>query len=106
MTKETQSPWPRMKPSGEGPRAPNACYLHPDGKLRSDRGLAGPLRLGTEPRIGPKGAPDPGGSDFGMDYISPRRFDPMGTHDVRAPVREASELISREVRKYGGRGSK
>jgi hypothetical protein len=39
-------------------------------------------------------------SDFGMDRVSPRGFDPLGTSDTRAPTQEASTLISKEVRRY------
>lgn len=102
MSKESQSPWPRPRQTGsQGYRGdPNACFLIPDAKMRSDRSPAGPLRLGTEPRVGPKGAVRNGASDFGMDRVSPRGFDPLGTSDSRAPPQEASELISREVRRY------
>jgi hypothetical protein len=39
-----------------------------------------------------------------MDRISPRGFDPMGTSDTRAPAQEASDLLSREVRRGRNRG--
>jgi hypothetical protein len=39
-------------------------------------------------------------SDFGMDRVTPRGFDPLGTSDTRAPAQEASTLISKEVRRY------
>jgi hypothetical protein len=88
--------WPLVR------RNPEACYLVPDGLLRSDRSLAGPLRTGTaSDRVGPRGV---GGdvaeraSDFGMDRVTPRGFDPMGTSDTREPRQEGSELISNEVR--------
>ena len=93
MTKETQKPWPNMT------KGPYGCFMQPDGKQKSERLLAGPLRLGTEPRVGPRGATDPGGSDMGMDYLSTRRFDPIGTHDERSPPREKSTFISREIRR-------
>ena len=101
MSRENQSPWPRPRQTGsKGFRGdPNACFLSPDAVMRSERSLAGPLRLGTEPRVGPRGALRDGGSDFGMDRVSPRGFDPMGTSDTRAPPQEGSELISREVRR-------
>ena len=105
MTKESQAPWPTQQTKDGTPRSdPTACFLIPDGKTRSDRSLAGPLRLGTEPRVGPRGAVRNGGSDFGMDRVSPRGFDPMGTSDSRAPPQEESTLISREVRRYNKRG--
>ena len=106
MSRESQSPWPRPRQTGSQDYRgdPTACFLIPDGKTRSDRSLAGPLRLGTEPRVGPRGAVRNGASDFGMDRVSPRGFDPMGTSDTRAPAQEASTLISREVRRYNKRG--
>lgn len=105
MTKESQSAWPTMKPDGTQAGSPTACFLAPDGKARSDRSPAGPLRLGTAPGIGPRGSPPPGSSDFGMDRVSPRGFDPLGTSDTRAPEQEASRLISKEIRSgYGKRG--
>jgi hypothetical protein len=105
MSRESQSPWPRPQQTGsQGYRAePNACFLSPDGKARSDRSLAGPLRLGTEPRVGPRGALRNGSSDMGVDRVSPRGFDPLGTSDSRAPPQEASTLISKEVRRYNKR---
>jgi len=88
-----QGEWPKVK------REPVGHFQHPDGVLRSDRSLAGPLRLGTEPRVGPRGfLRDGNASDFGMDRVSPRRFDPMGSHNTREPPREASTLLSRETR--------
>lgn len=88
-----QSEWPIVK------RERVADFVTPDGYLRSDRPLAGPLRLGTEPRVGPRGRFRGGmSSDFEMDRISPRRFDPMGTSDARAPAREESLLLAREIR--------
>lgn len=88
-----QNPWPLVK------RERIADFLSPDGYLRSERSLAGPLRMGTEPRVGPKGLVAGGtASDFGMDRISPRGFDPMGTNDERAPRQESSPLLSRQVR--------
>lgn len=106
MSRGNQSPWPRPRQTGSaGYRGdPNACFQTPDATLRSDRSLAGPLRLGTEAKVGPRGASPPGASDFGMDRVSPRGFDPMGTSDTRAPAQEASTLISREVRRYNKRG--
>ena len=88
-----QGEWPTVK------REPVGFYQHPDGILRSDRSLAGPLRLGTEPRVGPRGfLRDGNASDFGMDRVTPRGFDPAGTSDTRAPPQEASSLLSRESR--------
>lgn len=88
-----QNPWPSVK------RERIADFLSPDGYLRSERSLAGPLRMGTEPRVGPKGLVAGGtASDFGMDRISKRGFDPMGTPDERSNVQESSPLLSRAVR--------
>ena len=88
-----QGEWPTVK------REPVGVYQHPDAILRSDRSLAGPLRLGTEPRVGPRGfLRDGNASDFGMDRVTPRGFDPMGTSDTRAPPQEPSALLSRESR--------
>jgi len=83
-------------------RGPDAFFATPDGYLKSGRSLAGPLRLGTEPTTGPRGAAGNGSSDFGMDRISPRGFDPIGTALDRYGPQEESPLISRQVR--GGRG--
>lgn len=88
-----QDPWPTIK------RERIADFLTPDGFLRSERSVAGPLRMGTEPRVGPKGLVSGGtASDFEMDRVSPRGFDPMGTSDERAPRQESSPLLSRAVR--------
>ena len=79
---------------------PVGFYQHPNGTLRSDRSLVGPLRLGTEPRVGPRGfLRDGNASDFGMDRVTPRGFDPMGSHNTREPPQEPSSLISRESRR-------
>jgi hypothetical protein len=77
-------------------------FQHPDAVLKSTRSLAGPLRFGTEPRVGPRGGLPDGESrvsDFGMDRVSPRGFDPMGTSLTREPRQESSTLISRDVRR-------
>jgi hypothetical protein len=101
MSRENQSEWPRQRASdGTDRTSPVGFFQTSDGILKSDRSLAGPLRLGTEPRVGPKGALRSGtASDFGMDRVSPRGFDPIGTSDVRAPAQEASTLVSRETRR-------
>jgi hypothetical protein len=90
-----QDPWPKIAES------PPAYTLTPDGVFRSDRALIGQLRMGTAPGVGPKNRLDDGSSssDFGSDRISPRRFDPAGTSTTRAPERESSARISREIRK-------
>lgn len=101
MSRENQREWPRTRDNGLERRGPDAFFLTPDGYLKSGRSLAGPLRLGTEPRVGPRGAIRNGSSDFGMDRISPRGFDPMGTALSRYGPQEESPLISRQLR--GGR---
>jgi hypothetical protein len=99
MSKENQDAWPRTKATGEGRRAPIGHFTAPDTVLRSERSLDGPLRMGTAPGVGPKGAPPVGASDFGMDRVSPRGFDPLGTSDSRAPAQEDSTLVSRDIRR-------
>lgn len=99
MTKETQAPWPRTREDGTEPRSPTAFFVHPDTTLKSERSVAGPLRMGTAPGVGPSGAIRGGtSSDFGLDRVSPRRFDPIGTPLERQGPQEASTLISRELR--------
>jgi hypothetical protein len=88
----TQNPWPAVK------REKIGDFVTPDGYLRSERNLAGPLRMGTARGAGPSGLVAGGGaSDFGMDRM-PRRFDPIGSHNDRTPPRPASTLLSRAVR--------
>jgi hypothetical protein len=92
-----QSEWPIVK------RERIADFATPDGYLRSDRSLAGPLRLGTTPEVGPRGLLRDGtASDFGMDRVTPRGFDPMGSHNTREPRQEGSTLLSRSVRGRSG----
>ena len=79
-----QREWPRGRTNGTERRGPTGFYNAPDGVLRSDRSLAGPLRTGTSADVGPRARGPVSGdvsnrSDFGMDRISPRDFDPMGT---------------------------
>lgn len=59
--------------------SPPALSLSPDCLLNSARPLAGPLRLGTAPNVGPNGALRDGfrGSDFGMADLR-WRYDPIG----------------------------
>ena len=76
--------WPRGRTNGTERRGPTGFFKHPDGYLRSDRSLAGPLRTGTSADVGPRASGPVSGdqsatSDFGMDRISPKDFDPMGT---------------------------
>ena len=98
MSRENQRPWPRVRNAQER-NSPTAFFATPDNWLKSERSLAGPLRLGTEPRVGPSGAIRNGSSDFGMDRISPRGFDPIGTALSRYGPQEPSPLISRELRR-------
>lgn len=98
MTKETQAPWPRVRDTGTERRAPTAFFTTGNGYQKSERSLAGPLRLGTEPRVGPSGMLRNGSSDMGLDRISPRGFDPMGTALNRYGPQESSPLIARELR--------
>jgi hypothetical protein len=69
-----QSEWPIVK------REPDAWVVAPDVWERTDRGAAGPLRSGTvQNGVGPRGRPPQDSSDYGMDRVSPKEFDPMGT---------------------------
>lgn len=100
MARERQSEWPRVRDNKE------ACFLTPDGYQKSDRLLVGPLRFGTEPGVGPRGNAVALGrsedrSDLGMDSVSPRDFDPMGTCRSRSGSLE-SDLIARQKRQGGG----
>jgi hypothetical protein len=88
-----QTEWPRVK------REPEAFFQTPDGVLKSGRSLDGPLRLGTAPGVGPSGAPANGnGSDFGVDRVSPRDFDPLGTTRQRSGT-IPSDLIASQRRR-------
>ena len=87
-----QDPWPSIK------REKIADFLSPDGFKRSERSVAGPLRMGSAPGVGPKGLVSGGtASDYEMDRM-PRRFDPIGSHNDRTPPRPTSTLLSRAVR--------
>jgi hypothetical protein len=84
-----QSEWPPN-------RDPAATFVTPDGYLKSGNSLAGPLRMGTAPGVGPRGRADGGSSsDFGTDRISPRGFDPIGTDLNRTGPQEGSERVRR-----------
>jgi hypothetical protein len=96
MADEKQREWPPIKRERIGD------FVTPDGYLRSERAVAGPLRMGTEPRVGPRGLVAGGGaSDFETDRVTPRKFDPIGSHNDRAPPRPSSTLLSRAVRSRG-----
>lgn len=97
--------WPRGKANGAGRNAPIARYLIPDGCTSDAYSLAGPLRTGTSPDVGPraKGPTAPGrtyDTDFGTDRGSPHRFDPIGTSlDRYAPKGIATTFTTRQVRR-------
>ena len=82
--------------------SPPALTQTPDVLLSSARSLAGPLRLGTAPGVGPRGAPDIGATDLGMDRISPRPMDSIGQQYPRGEP-PGSRLVSRD-RTRNGRG--
>ena len=97
--------WPRTRETDGTERGgPTGFFQTADGVLKSGRSLAGPLRTGTEPRVGPRAggrnaAGESRDSDFGMDRISPRGFDPIGTSDDRIGPQPASKLVTEQVRK-------
>jgi hypothetical protein len=89
----TQDPWPAVK------REKIGDFVTPDGYLRNERNLTGLLRMGTATGAGPSGLVAGGGaSDFGMDRVTPRGFDPLGSHNERQPRQESSPLLSRSIR--------
>ncbi|HEX3525259.1 MAG TPA: hypothetical protein VHT52_24610 [Stellaceae bacterium] len=95
-----QGEWPREK------RTPEAYFQATGVTEKSNRSPAGPLRYGTSPGVGPRGRSAANdrvevASDFGMDRVDPREFDPMGTSLDRYGPQPSSELIAREIR--GGR---
>jgi hypothetical protein len=98
MSRENQSPWPRVRTTGSERRSPTGFFQTPDVIQKSTRSLAGPLRTGTAPGVGPKGPPGVVASDFEMDRITPRTFDPMGTERTREPNFPASASVSKQVR--------
>jgi hypothetical protein len=95
----------RFKADGASQGSPVGRFLTADGFLNSARSLAGPLRTGTSPDVGPRaqGVTAPGrayDSDFGMDRVSPREFDPMGTSLRRyRPEGVPSALVTEQVRR-------
>ena len=95
--------WPTYKDNGGFRRDPYGRFLTADGWMRSGRSLAGPLRTGTEPRVGPRASGPVEGansseSDFGMDRVSPRDFDPIGTSRRRSGD-IPSDFITGQLRK-------
>lgn len=101
----TEREWPRTRESDGTERgSPAGFFEGPDGTLKSGRSLAGPLRTGTSPDVGPRArsraaSGEGRDSDFGMDRISPRGFDPIGTPDDRIGPQPSSDLITEQVRK-------
>lgn len=96
MSRETQRPWNPPK------REPTGYFQTADVVMRSDRSLAGPLRMGTARGAGPTGAVLGGASDFEMDRITPRKYDPIGNSHERSPEFPKSSLLSRESRTKRG----
>ena len=104
----TRREWPRTRTDGTERGGPTAFFQTPDGFLKSGRSLAGPLRTGTSADVGPRARGAVAGdysnrSDFGMDRIAPRDFDPMGTCRSRfgeIPSGTITEQLTR-----GGRNS-
>ena len=99
MAKERE--WPRQTYKAD------ACFLNADGFQKFERSVAGPLRYGTEPGVGPKGDAVALGrteerSDLGMDRVSPREFDNLGTSMSRYRPQNESALISKQKRQGGG----
>ena len=99
----SQREWPRVRPADGTERgSPTGFFQARDGVLRSNRSLAGPLRMGTAPGVGPRGgaveADYTRDSDFGMDRISPRTFDPIGSDCDRWPS-PTSDLVAKQTRK-------
>ena len=91
-----------QRPPFEPKREPIGFFKTPDVIQKSDRSVAGPLRMGTAPGVGPSGASLTGNSDFEVDRITPRDFDPLGTtRDRFGEI--ASARVSKEVR--GQRGA-
>jgi len=91
---------------GEWPRAhrnePDDVFtVTRDGYQKYDRSLVGPLRYGTAEGVGPKGravvADGSERTDMGMDRVSPREFDPMGT-SLNRYAGNSSDLVSRQIR--------
>jgi hypothetical protein len=88
-----QSEFPRVK------RNPDAYFAVPDGYHRSDRDLVGPLRMGTTPNVGPKGAAVRADrstvSDFGMDRIDGTASREINKGTSEPPPPRHSELIAK-----------
>lgn len=95
----------RTTADGRSQGDPVGRFQTADGLLKSGRSLAGPLRTGTSPDVGPRaqGVNAVGrdfASDFGMDRVSPREFDPMGTSLQRyRPAGLPADLVTSQVRR-------
>lgn len=99
MHRGRQGEWPTVK------REKEAFVLKPDAFEYTGRGVAGPLRSGTAPGVGPRGVSAGGESrltDYGMDRVTPRGFDPAGTALSRYGQQQGSELVTREYRQRRG----
>lgn len=85
-----QTEWPRVK------REPDVVTLGPDAWQKSGRSVAGPLRFGTAPGVGPKGeavvADYTRETDYGTDMVA---------RDRKVDRKFPSDLISREIRGPG-----
>lgn len=92
----SQREWPRVSREGSAKAEPTGRFLTPDVIMKSDRSLAGPLRHGTAPGVGPRGraviADYEQRSDFGTDMIA---------RDRRIDRKFPSDLVAREVRGPG-----
>ena len=100
----SQKEWPRGRETNGTERgSQTAWYRAPGVWERSDRQMAGPLRTGTEPRVGPRAQGPRDGdrsytSDMGMDRVDPRCFDPLGTSLKRySPEGIPSSLVTSEL---------
>lgn len=77
--------------------SPAALSLSPDGLLRSNRPLAGVLRNGTGPDVGPAAREfgsltTRGDTDLGMDRVTPRDMDHIGVSKPGAPPPESTRI--------------
>ena len=98
--------WPRTRDDGTEKGGPAGFFQTRDGVLKSGRSLAGPLRTATSADVGPRArsraaSGEGRDSDFGMDRISPRGFDPIGTPDDRIGPQPSSDLVTEQLRKRG-----
>lgn len=77
-------------------------FATPNGYQRSDRDLAGPLRMGTTPEVGPKGAAVWADrsfrSDYGMDRVDGTASTDINKGTSQPPPPLHSDLIAREIR--------